>query len=80
MDMEEKNQELSMLMTTVVPIAAVALIGLLLYSFLPFWLFIVVTAILAIVALVPKLRNGVINALKPPADAEDTKSTQQPDK
>src|ERR1051326_3575827 len=76
MDMEEKNQELSMVLSTVIPIAAVALVGILLYAFLPFWLFIVAIVVIAVVAAVPKTRYAVINAFKPPPDP-DTNSTEQ---
>ena len=75
------DEELSMVLKTVIPIAAVALVLLLLYSFLPLWLFIITVAVVAVVAAVPKFRNAVMQALKPPAEAgPDAASTEKKEK
>ena len=58
------DDELSMLLKTVIPLAAAALVLLLLYSFLPLWLFAIVAVAAAVVAAIPKTRNAVKNALK----------------
>jgi hypothetical protein len=71
------DDELSMLLKTVIPLAAAALVLLLLYSFLPLWLFITVVIVAAAVAAIPKTRNAVINALKPPADNASPAATPE---
>jgi membrane protein implicated in regulation of membrane protease activity len=63
------DNELAMLLKTVIPIAAVALGLLLLYSFLPLWLFVTVVVVALAVAASPKARAAVKRALAPPDDA-----------
>jgi hypothetical protein len=76
--MDDKNEELSMVLGTVVPIAVVGLLGLVLYAFLPFWLFIATLVVIAVVAAIPKSRNAVINSLKSPPDSASTATTSEP--
>ena len=64
------DDELSMLLRTVIPIAAVALISLILYWLLPFWLFVVAVVAILAVAASSKARAAIKNALMPPPEVE----------
>ena len=64
------NDELAMLLKTVIPLAAVSLALLVLYSYLPLWMFVVVLVATAGVAASPKARTAIKNALAPPADPQ----------
>ena len=77
MGLEGKDEELSILLKTVIPLAAVSLLGLVLYALLPFWLFVVAIVIIAVVAAVPKTRNAIINAFKPPPDPQDEQPAER---
>ena len=64
------DEELSMILKTIVPLAAVSLVLLLLYSFLPLWLFVTVVVVALAVAASPKARAAIKNALAAPPDVK----------
>ena len=64
------DEELSMLLKTVIPLAAVILGLLVLYWLLPLWLFATVVVVGLGVAASPKARAAIKKALQPPPDVE----------